>query len=151
MMEVGFALAFIIMLGIWELLKLVWLFILWVTSPIRDDLALRRMAEEELRKEQRLVEMHREAVQQIDDVVADYLDRNEQALAQSDDDPGRRQSDPSSKARSMHTVEPERVKHEPQPVVRDAPKGTHLWFSNSTTGRITLRAGKRQNGAGMQL
>ena len=100
MMEVGFALAFIIMLGIWELLKLVWLFILWVTRPIREELTFRRMVEEELRKERRLVEMHHEAVQQIDGVVADYLDRHELALAQSDDDPGRRQSDPSSRARS---------------------------------------------------
>ena len=49
MVELAIALAFIIMLGIWELLKLVWLFILWVTRPIREELTFRRMVEEEMR------------------------------------------------------------------------------------------------------
>ena len=148
MTQMVFMLAFIIAIGVWEVLKLLWWLILWATQPIRQELAFRRMVKEEMQKEQRIVEVHNEAVRQIDNVVADCLDRHEQALAQSDHESGRRQSASSSEASTVPRAEPESAIHEPQSVVPDPPKGTHLlWFSDSRTGSITLRAERRQNGS----
>jgi len=96
MTELVFALAFVVMLGIWELLKLVWMVILWATRPIRDELAYQRVVNEERQKEEKIVEAHREAVQQIDNVVGYYQSRHEQALGQADDEARRRESGPSS-------------------------------------------------------
>ena len=96
MTELVLVLAFGIAVIAWEALKLIWRFILWATRPIRDEIAYQRVMKEERQKAQGIIEAHREAAQQIDNAVAFYLDQHAQALAQSDDESRRRQSDPPS-------------------------------------------------------
>ena len=131
--------------GTWEALKLIWRLILWATRPIRDEVAFQRVVKEERQKEERIIEAHREAVQQIDNAAAFYLDRQEQALAQSDDESGRRQSGPSSEDTMSATQEADDSTHEPPPVVGDAPEGYYwLWYADRLTGKINRRAGRRK-------
>ena len=127
-------------------LTLVWRFILWATRPIRDEIAYRRVVKEELQKEECIIVAHREAVQQIDNAVAFYLDRHEQEPAGSDDEPGRRQSDPSSEDTISVTREPDPPTSEPLQVVEAAPAGYYWsWYVHPVTGKITVSAGRRKN------
>ena len=130
----------------WYALKVIWQIILWATRPIRDEIAYQRVVKEERQKEEHIIEAHREAVQQIDSAVAFYLDRHEQALAQSDDESRRRQSDPSSEDTIAATHETDHSTHEPLQVVEAAPEGYYWsWYVHPVTGNITVRAGRREN------
>ena len=135
----------ILAFGIWEVLKLIWRLIVWATQPIRDEMAFHRVVEAEMQKKQRIIKAHRAAVREIDKAVAFYLDRHEQALAQSDDEPGRRQSGPSSEDRSPAAHEIEQSTPEPLQVVVPAPEGYYWsWRLHPVSGCITVRAGRRE-------
>jgi hypothetical protein len=67
----------------WQALKLLWAFVLWITEPIRQEIAFRRMLEEEREKEERLLAAHQEARREIDQVVAECDRMHEEALAQA--------------------------------------------------------------------
>ena len=146
MTELVILLAVLIAYGAWEALKLIWRLTLWVTKPIRDEIAYQRMVREERKKEQRIIEAHREAVQGIDAAVASYVDRHERALAQSDDESRRRQSDPSSEDTIAASPEPDHSTYEAQQVEAVAPQGYYWsWYAHPVTGNISLRAGRRKN------
>ena len=146
MTELVILLAVVIVCGILGALSLIWRFILWATRPIRDEIAYQRVVKEERQKEEHIIEAHREAVQQIDSAVAFYLDRHEQALAQSDDESRRRQSDPSSEDTIVATHDTDHSTDEPLQVVEAAPEGYYWsWYVHPVTGNITVRAGRRKN------
>ena len=65
----------------------------WLISPILDEMEHRRILEEEIQKEQRLLEAHNRARAAIDQAVAHYVNLQEQAVAQADRQAGPRQSD----------------------------------------------------------
>jgi hypothetical protein len=75
-----------------EALNALWRLFLWLSEPIRQEIAFRRLVKEERAKEQQLLAAHQEAVQQIDQAVAQYDHLHEQALAQSDHTSSPRQS-----------------------------------------------------------
>ena len=146
MTELVILLAVLIAYGAWEALKLIWRLTLWATKPIRDEIAYQRMVREERKKEQRIIEAHREAVQGIDAAVASYVDRHERALAQLDDESRRRQSDPSSEDTIAASPDPEQCTYEAQQVVEAAPQGYYWsWCVDPVTGMVTIRAGRRKN------
>jgi cell division protein FtsB len=87
-----FGLLFLAGLVLWHIAKLLWRFLVWVTKPIRDEIAYQKMVRRELEKESRLREIHRQAIEQIDRTVAYYVNDNEQAITRLDRQSGRRQS-----------------------------------------------------------
>ena len=77
---------------IWSILKLIWQFLLWIVEPIWEEIAFRWMLWEEREKERKIIAAHNDAVQEIDQTVAHFERLHARADAQSDHEPGRRQS-----------------------------------------------------------
>ena len=67
-------------------------FFRWLISPITEEIAHRRILEEERRKEERLLEVHNRTREAVDQAVAHYVSLHERAAAQADRQPGPRQS-----------------------------------------------------------
>lgn len=87
-----FGLLFLAGLVLWYMAKLFWRFLVWVTKPMRDEIAYQKMVQRELEKESRIREVHRQTIEQIDQTVANYVSSHEQAMSRLDRQSGRRQS-----------------------------------------------------------
>jgi hypothetical protein len=66
---------------LWQLAKLLWRFLLWVTKPIRDEIAFQKMVHQELEKESHIREAHRQAIEEIDQTVSDIVDYHERSIS----------------------------------------------------------------------
>jgi hypothetical protein len=84
-MEVFMGLALMVLyfvgLLLWQLVKLLWRFLVWGTEPIRDEIAYQKMVKRELEKDSRIREAHRQAIEQIDQTVAYYVDYHKQSMS----------------------------------------------------------------------
>lgn len=65
---------------LWQLGKLIWRFLLWITKPIRDEIAYRKMVKQEMAKELLIRESHQRAMEQIDQTVNYYLDYHNRSM-----------------------------------------------------------------------
>lgn len=77
---------------LWQLAKLLWQFLVWVTEPIRDEIALEELRREEMQKREQILAAHREARLHIDSAAASSLRRFTAAANRVDGAPRRRQS-----------------------------------------------------------
>jgi hypothetical protein len=85
---------------VYGIAALLWRFLAWLLRPLTDAIASRReeaarqqrLLEEAREKEKRLLAAHRRALQEVDQTVAHWVQRQAQAMERADRQPGRRQS-----------------------------------------------------------
>jgi hypothetical protein len=77
---------------LWQFFRLLWQLLLWITEPIRDEIAIEKLRREEMKKREQIQAAHRAAMVNIDYVAALSLHECRAAANRLDSEPGRRQS-----------------------------------------------------------